>query len=166
MAGLLNTGAFHRARTRYLTEKDAIRIYSKATLIDAWDGAYPPEDTGSSGLAVAKVAKAEGRISAYKHAFGIEQALKALQLGPVITGVTWYEGFDHPDAHGVVKLGGQDRGGHEFEVVGYDPSTDLCAAWNSWGKTWGKGGMFFFTSKAWDALLQEQGDVTVPLPLI
>lgn len=167
MAGLLNTAPFHRAHARYLKEQDALRIYSKATALDTWDGTYPPDDTGSSGLAVAKAAKGEGRIRGYRHAFGIEQALRALQHGPVITGVTWYETFDIPGADSaLVAIGGQERGGHEFEVVGYDPVTDIVSAWNSWGPNWGKGGMFFFTSATWATLLEQQGDVTVPLPLL
>src|SRR5437764_15082615 len=35
---------------------DADRIYSLATTLDAFPGSYPPDDTGSSGLAAAKAA--------------------------------------------------------------------------------------------------------------
>lgn len=165
-AGLLNTDPFRAARKgRLLTEKDAVTIYELATTLDSIAGEYPPTDTGSSGLAVCKAAKQLGYISGYKHAFSLAAALAALKTGPVITGVPWYEGFDTPDANGVVEISGQVRGGHEFEILGYDPATDLVTAENSWGSSYGIVGRFFFTSKTWGELLARQGDVTVPIPL-
>jgi hypothetical protein len=141
----------------------AVSIYEAATLIDGAPGSYPPDDTGSDGLSVCKVAKSRGLISSYQHAFSLAQALAALQTGPVITGVDWYEGFDNPDANGLVSIGGSIRGGHEFEVLGYDPTTDLVTAVNSWGRSWGVAGRFHFTSATWGQLLDAQGDVTVPI---
>lgn len=165
LAGVLNTAPFRRKGAKLLTEKDAVAIYQAATVIDGFPGQYPPDDTGSSGLAVCKAAKARGLIAGYTHAFGIADALRALQTGPVITGVNWYDGFDRPDANGLVRISGQVRGGHEFEVLGYDPATDLVTAENSWGPGWGVKGRFHFTSSTWAQLLAEQGDVTVPVPL-
>lgn len=165
MVGALNTTPLRKTGVKLLVEKDAVSIYEAATIIDGVPGQYPPDDTGSSGLAVCKVAKTRGLISGYTHAFSVTQALQALMAGPVITGVNWYEGFDTPDANGLVRISGQIRGGHEFEVRGYDPATDLVTAENSWGKSWGVTGLFHFTSKTWATLLGEQGDVSVPLPL-
>lgn len=165
-AGLLNTAPFRQARGgKLLTEKDAVAIYELATTLDAIAGQYPPTDTGSSGLGACKAAKKLGYISGYKHAFSIHAALEALMDGPVITGVNWYDGFDNPDANGLVEISGQVRGGHEFEVLGYDPATDLVTAENSWGRTWGVKGRFHFTSATWARLLAEQGDATVPVPV-
>ncbi len=163
MAGALNTAPLRKTGAKALTEKDAVAIYELATTLDSIPGSYPPDDTGSSGLAVCKAAKAKGLISGYTHAFSLAQALAALQAGPVITGVDWVEGFDRPDASGLVELTGQVRGGHEFEVVGYDPATDLVTAINSWGKGWGVNGRFRFTSLTWGRLLAARGDVTVPV---
>lgn len=165
MAGALNTLPIHKTLAKALVEKDAISIYEQATEIDNIPGQYPPDDTGSSGLAVCKVAKTRGLISGYRHAFNLTQALQALQTGTVITGVSWYEGFDNPDTTGLVEIAGQVRGGHEFEILGYDPATDLLTAANSWGTGWGVAGRFHFTSKTWAELLDDQGDVTVPVPL-
>jgi len=161
VAGCLNTMPLNRGKP-LLDERDALNIYSRATHLDHYKGLYPPDDTGSSGLAACKAAKQLGLIAAYRHAFGINHTLAALQLGPVVTGVNWYEGFDRPDSHGRVTISGEVRGGHEFEVVGYDPHTHLCAAWQSWGRSFGLGGIFLFTDATWDRLLHEQGDVTVP----
>lgn len=160
-AGAINTEPVYHSGARVLHEADAVRLYQAATLLDSIPGSYPPDDTGSTGLAVAKAAHNMGLISSYRHAFGIAQALAALQLGPVITGTAWYESFDQPDDHGIVQIGGQVRGGHEYVAVGYDPATDLVMFDNSWGRGWGLHGAFYYTSRTWATLLEQQGDVTV-----
>ncbi len=163
LAGALNTEPLHKAHAKILHEKDAVKLYELASTLDEVEGSYPPDDTGSSGLAVCKAAKELGLIAAYRHAFGITHALGALQVGPVITGVDWYEGFDSPGEHGLVEIAGQVRGGHEFEVIGYDPSRRLVRAVNSWGPDWGERGCFSLTVDAWATLLEARGDVTVPV---
>lgn len=158
-AGLLMTDPLFE-RGRKLTEEDAVKLYSQATHNDRLKGVYPPEDTGSSGLAVMKAAKQLGFITAYDHAFGLQHALEALVLAPVITGVNWYSGFDDPDSDGMVGISGHVRGGHEFEVVGLDAEAHTVRACNSWGPDWGDHGFFQFSWETWDRLLHEQGDVT------
>ena len=63
-----------------------------------------------------KAAKQLGLISSYRHAFGVEHALEALVLRPVITGIRWYTSFDTPDSNGLVEIasGATVRGGHEI----------------------------------------------------
>src|SRR5581483_12008172 len=116
MAGALMTDPFYQDG-RSLTEKDAVELYAEATRLGRFPGVYPPDDTGSSGLAVAKAAKREGYISSYRHAFGLQQALGALVVGPVITGVKWYSSFDQPLPTGEIQLTDDAfvRGGHEIE---------------------------------------------------
>lgn len=158
MAGLLMTDPFWHPGLA-LTEADAVSIYKLGTVKDEFDGAYPPHDTGSSGLGVARAAKSLGYITSYRHAFGIDAALRALVLRPVITGVPWYSSFDHPGPGGLVELGGTIRGGHEFVVVQIDVEDETVGAWNSWGPQWGDRGMFKFSFDTWDQLLRQQGDV-------
>lgn len=164
-AGAINTNPVHLVHRPLLHEADALAIYELATQLDSIPGSYPPDDTGSSGLAAAKAAQQKGLITSYRHAFGIDDALQALMAGPVITGVNWYEGFDNPNPNGYVEIAGQVRGGHEFEVIGYQhgptPDESLLIAENSWGTGWGMHGRFTFTVKTWAQLLAEQGDVTV-----
>ncbi len=163
MAGALMTDPFFQLG-RDLGEKDAVELYSEATRLDRVPGTYPPDDTGSSGLAVAKAAKRAGYISSYRNAFGLQQALGALVVGPVITGVKWYSSFDHPDATGEVKIAADAfvRGGHEFEVNGLDVENRRVWCVQSWGPTWGGlgNGTFFLSWDTWDALLQDGGDAT------
>jgi hypothetical protein len=147
-----------------LSEADAIHVYEKETSLEGQP--YPPNDPGGSGLMVCKAAKQLGLISSYKHAFGIQHALEALVLRPVITGIKWYTSFDSPDPHtGLVELtpGATVRGGHEILADEIDAPNRLVWFWNSWGTQFGLGGRFCMSFDTWQQLLQDQGDVTVPL---
>jgi hypothetical protein len=149
------------------TEQFAVSLYSHATEIDGIPGQYPPEDTGSSGLAVCKVAKRMGLIGSYNHALSVNGLLHALQIQPVIVGVPWFEGFDQPDSTGLVHATGQIRGGHEFVIRGYEHDDDseddsYLFADNSWGDGWGVRGHFRFTVSTWRTLMSHQADVTIP----
>jgi hypothetical protein len=148
-------------------EAFAVSLYSHATAIDGIPGQYPPDDTGSSGLAVCKVAKSMGLIGSYHHALTVSGLLHALQLGPVIIGAPWYEGFDRPDEHtGAVEIGGAIRGGHEFLVRAYQHGPTEADSWliadNSWGSSWGVKGQFRFSVATWRTLAANQADVTIP----
>ena len=134
----------------------------EATRLDSTPGSYPPDDTGSSGLAVAKAAKGEGLISSYAHAFGIDHALAALMAGPVICGTNWYEGMFTPDPKGLVTISGALAGGHEWALVGVNVTTRILTSLNSWGSSWGDKGKFYMSWATFTRLLAQQGDVTVP----
>lgn len=148
-------------------EQQAVQLYSEATQLDDYDGSYPPEDTGSDGLSVAKAAKKAGLISGYQHATSLEAALTALAAGPVITGVNWYDSFDVPSEDGqiAIKHGAQVRGGHEFVVDQLDVENRRVWLANSWGTGWGIEGRAYMSWDTWGRLLAEQGDVTVFVPL-
>lgn len=146
-------------------EKQAVALYSAATRLDDVHGQYPPTDTGSTGLAVAKAAAKYGLISGYQHAFSLDTALKALAVSPLIVGVNWYEGFDSPDKNGHVSISGQVRGGHEFLLYGIDATERVVLARNSWGASWGVQGCFSFSWDDFGRLLSEQGDATMFVPL-
>ena len=146
-----------------LNEANAVQVYERETALEGKP--YPPNDPGGSGLMVCKAAKQMGLISSYTHAFGIEHALQALTLCPVITGVNWYSSFDTPDGDGLVAIapGATVRGGHEVVADGIDADNQLVWFWNSWGPGWGVGGRFCMKFETWDQLLQEHGDATVPV---
>jgi hypothetical protein len=148
-------------------EQQAVSLYSAATALDDYDGAYPPVDTGSDGLSVAKAAQAAGLISGYTHCFSIDDVLDALGTQPVITGVNWYSSFDTPDENGIVTLPRKAtvRGGHEFVLTEIDADRELIGADNSWDLTWGLQGRFYIPFAVYERLLSEEGDATVFVPL-
>lgn len=148
-----------------LDENEAVALYSAATKLDSAPGSYPPDDTGSDGLSVAKAAKNAGLISAYLHITSVAAAQNAIQTGPFIVGTNWYEGMDNPDSTGLVKPTGAVRGGHEYLCVGYDADKDLWHFDNSWGTSYGVDGTFCYSSATFKKLLAEQGDATVFVPL-
>ncbi len=107
---------------RDLAESDAVRLYSEATHLDKIRGSYPPQDTGSSGLAVAKAAKKEGWFTGYEHAFGLLDLLHGLSQRPGIMGLNWYTSFDSPLPSGECALAAAAtvRGGHEVQMFRLD----------------------------------------------
>jgi hypothetical protein len=149
-----------------MNEAEAVTLYSHAELIDG-DGPYPPNDNGSSGLSVCKAAKNAGLIAGYTNGFSLQDALAALQAGPVITGVNWYDSFDSPASSGLVTISknASVRGGHEFVVRGCDVGARTVFCDNSWGTSYGLNGSFLMSWDTWQQLLGEQGDVTIPVPL-
>lgn len=166
--GCMGTGQFYATvdgRDRYhaLNEADAVAVYSRATQIDPFTGAYPPDDTGSDGLSVAKVLTEAGMIAGYRHAFSLDAALAALMQSPVITGTVWRDGMFNPNADGLVTPSGPVAGGHEYVADGYDAARGWVWFRNSWGD-WAKAGSFAMEAEAWGKLLDDDGDVTVFTP--
>jgi hypothetical protein len=167
--GCLGTGPFFAtvsAADRYfhLDENDAIDLYSEATRIDPYPGAYPPDDTGSDGLTVAKVLTGYGQIAGYEWAFTLADALLALMDRPVITGINWYSDMFNPNPSGLIRPTGSLAGGHEIVVDEYDAARGWVGFSNSWGTGWGLNGRFYMTAEDWGTLLDRQGDVTVFVP--
>jgi C1A family cysteine protease len=155
----LNTGPLYAGRV--LGAVDGYGLYAQATLLDAWDGAWPGEDTGSSGLAVAKAARRCGLVRGYRHAFGLKHALAALTIAPLIIGIPWYEGMFEPTGDGFLELAGEVAGGHEIAVVGLDYDGEYVVILNSWGPSWGASGRAKLRWTALGRLLSEGGDATI-----
>ena len=166
MAGVLMTDPFWTTG-RLLTESDAVRLYSEATHLDKIRGNYPPDDTGSSGLAVAKAAQKEGWIKGYEHAFGLDHLLSGLSQRPGILGIYWYTSFDTPLATGECPLtpNATVRGGHEVEMFRLDVAQNQVWCYQSWGPTWGGlgDGTFWFSFQTLTQLLAQKGDATFPV---
>ncbi len=158
-AQCLNSKPYHKLWSRYYVQADAVDFYSRATKLDPWDGEYPPTDTGSSGLAVAKALKNLGLISSYRHAFGLEHTRAALQSGPVLVGTNWYSSMFAPNL-GWVSPKGSPVGGHEYLLVG-DNLKGRLKFLNSWGRGWAMKGNFYMSYESFGRLLGEQGDATV-----
>jgi len=150
-----------------LDEAEAVKLYSAATRLDAFAGAFPPTDTGSDGTSVDKAAQAAGLISGYTHANGIDQILQALMAGPALFGIDWYDSFDTPATDGLVAITANAyvRGGHEVVGRRVDADRKWIGFDNSWSADWGSAGSFWMS---WDdvaSLMANGGDCVVPVPL-
>lgn len=143
-------------------ERFAIGLYEQATVLDDIPGSYPGQDTGSSGLAIAKALVARGLMRTYLHAFGLTPMLSALQSQPVLVGINWYESMFDPKADGTLEIAGDVAGGHEIVCDGVWIKERMLRFPNSWGPGWGDKGYFFLSFDQMDRLLGEGGDVTVP----
>lgn len=165
--GCLGTGVFYGSHgTHYgLNEAGAVALYSDATRADPYEGDYPPTDTGSDGLTIAKVLTAAGEIAGYQHTFSLEDALKALTVTPFITGVYWYSDMFSPAPDGRVRPSGAIAGGHEFVADELDATNQRIWFTNSWSSEWGVNGRFYMSWDDYGLLLAQQGDVTIFVPI-
>lgn len=170
--GCLGSGPFWEEGLTVLNPTDAlvdetyaVNVYSDATKLDPFRGTYPPTDTGSDGLSVAKVLKNRGLISGYVHATTMAAVLTALSQTPVIAGLEWREDMFNPDPDGRIHITGAVAGGHEILVDELDVENQRIWIHNSWGPDWGVHGRAYFTWNDFATLLSRQGDVTQFVPI-
>lgn len=143
-------------------EAFAVQLYADATTVDPYPGVYPPQDTGSSGLAICKVLKTRTTIRGYRWARSPYGLLRLLQSGPVLQGMPWYKAFFAPDKHGFIDADPHWSssgvvGGHEVEAVGVkldrsDAFNSTILYVNSWGASWGNGGRFRMRLRTYEQL--------------
>ncbi|MFB6805492.1 C1 family peptidase [Streptomyces sp. NPDC056387] len=164
-AGAAASRGLFAAGSHLLDEAFAVALYSLATRLDAYRGSYPPTDTGSSGLGVAKALKALGLASSYSHAFAVAALDSALQSGPVMIGIPWLQSMYDTATDGriLVQRTSPVSGGHEIELNRFDASAGEYWLTNSWGTGWGQAGSGYLTAADLQWLLSRQGDVTIPV---
>lgn len=170
-AHTVNTNPVRRGLAGRSTARgvDAMRWYERATALDVFAGQFPPDDTGSSGLAACQALVEAGVISRYEWAFGFEHGLDSIAAGPFMQGTWWTEAMFRPDADGRVHPTGADAGGHEYEWVGVEvrsklnPSKNRAWYMNSWGAGWGEAGYFYMTFDDAAALVGRDGDLIRPI---
>src|SRR5262249_61269549 len=65
-----------------LNEQAAAEIYHEATILDPYQGTYPPTDTGSDGLSVTQVAQHLGYADTDTHTPPLPHVQPPAQAGP------------------------------------------------------------------------------------
>jgi hypothetical protein len=157
---------------KFADETYALKIYHENTVLDGYPGTYPPDDTGSSGLAAAKSLEKFGLAGSYRHAVSMTTLISGLQTGPCIVGTEWTSGMFNTDKNYYVKPTGKVEGGHEYWCIGCDLERQELWFRNSWGASWGTeipnvcpSQAFRITIPNFTKLLAAQGDATFPIPV-
>lgn len=146
----------NRVTGRVLNMAWALALYHRNTQLDPFPGEYPPDDTGSSGLASAKSAIELGLGGRYEWEFrgadGVAQNI--MQGRPMSVGTYWYDGMFSPDRNGLIKPTGAVAGGHQYLIHGYNKSKDTLVG-RCW---WGSFKTFNIRRGDLDMLIQDGGD--------
>lgn len=178
--GLPPTKGFNTRQ--YLKQINALDLYSLATTKDndGIPGEYPPEDTGTSGVGIAKAMQERGGIERYNWTFTFNDFLAALQTQPIMLGTNWYDSMFEYDSNGFViepNFKAEPVGGHAFLAFAqrwnYKDHPLAIGCTNHWvwddNSPWGvrissHDGCFWIAGDWSEQLLiHEQGDSLVPV---
>jgi hypothetical protein len=167
-AGALMTAPFYIS-PRVFDETTAVTFYSQATHFNGQAGQfYPPNDTGSSGPAVAEALEKDLLIASYGHTTDLQSSLNALAVAPGIFGINWMTSFDTPLPTGQCPLtaGATVRGGHEIQSFRNDTENQAIWFYQSWGPSWGGlgNGTFWISYQDLTSLFGESADGTFFVP--
>ena len=142
----------------------AVQWYHRAQRLDEWPG---EQYTGTSVNAAMRVGRTYGWWDGWRWAFGVEDMRAAIQLGPLVLGIPWFARMYDTDTDGVVRLGGQQVGGHCLLVVGWvtDYAGHGPGFWwvNSWGEGYGINGAAFVPEATMRTLVAKVGECAVPV---
>jgi len=166
--GLLGTDPFFETLPLVLPysldEAGALKLYSDEEVFDG-EGTYPPNDVGGSGLSVSSVIANAFLTSGTQHTFSANDALKALSKTPVLFGTNWYNSMFNPASDGKLTIGGGGiAGGHELLIREIDAPNERVWLDNSWDISWGIQGRCYISFEDFNTLLNEDGDITIPIP--
>lgn len=147
-----------------LATANAIRWYRRAQRADEWPGDGYEGTSVNAGM---HVGREFGWWSGWRWAFGVEDMRSAVQLGPLVLGIPWHARMYRTAADGVVRIGGEQVGGHCLLVVGW--ATDYAGHgpgfwWlNSWGSSYGINGAAFVPEDTMHTLIEGVGECAVPV---
>ena len=131
-------------------------LYNKAKKRDHIEG----EDySGTTLLGVGKALLHDLKIiERYEWCFGLRDIIMTVGFrGPVVLGVTWYEGMSKPSVDGLIRPTGKVVGGHAIMVQGVNVDFQYAVLHNSWGKDWGHGGNCYILFSDLEYLLSQMG---------
>jgi len=149
----------NRVMGQVLNMDHAHQLYRFATIFDPFPGEWPPDDSGSSGLAACKAAKQLGLGGEYRHVFGgADEIVQLIMLGRVVTvGTWWYDGMFRSDEIGRIEPTGARVGGHQYLIRGYHKPLD-CVVVRCW---WGKFKDVWMRRDHLNDLLMDGGDAQI-----
>lgn len=146
----------NRVKGKVLGMACAHEGYSLTTTLDPFQGQWPPDDTGSNGLAAAKAAQQMGLGGEYRWYFGgADEIVQAIQDGWVVDiGSWWHWDMFEPDEDGYIRATGGYAGGHQYVARAYWKSRDwvgLRCWWGSYRDVW-------IARADLDSLMHDDGD--------
>lgn len=154
---------------RLLKIDAAAALYHRAQQLDDRPGV---DYSGTSVLAGMQAGVEAGYFGSYLWAFGTRDIATALgHKRPVIVGVPWLTGMYDTGPGGLVEVKGDDNGaGHCLAVVklrmrGPQGQPGVHFGWlNSWGRSYGDGGIGWIHHRALAELLADRGEAAIPVP--
>lgn len=134
-------------------------IYEQAQFVDEWPG----EDyEGTSVRGGVKYLQSASFVKSYYWAFDINTIVQyILTYGPMVVGTDWYTSMFYPDRTGMIRTTGRLAGGHAYVLNGVDTIARKFRIKNSWGKSWGKGGMAYISFNDMAKLIANQGEACI-----
>lgn len=132
-------------------------IWRRAREIDEFEDT---ETDGTSVRAGCDVLKAMGFIKSYHWADNTNEinryilGTKSRRGSTIVVGTPWLSKMNSP-RDGVVTIGGTEEGGHCYLIIGVDLTKGIYICANSWGLSYGKGGLFSVSIKQWAPLLKD-----------
>lgn len=170
-ADILNTGTFSRSRRRpqgrrtYFGSDSGFGFYEYATLLDPFPDKWPPEDFGTTTTAGAEAMRKSGYIDRYEHTWSMSGFLAALERQPVMLGTLWTSEMSDPTNKGFAVPSGELVGGHAYMAFGVNYPEEKIRCQNHWGPEWGLKGDFYVSFQDMDWLINNGGEVVVPIPV-
>lgn len=163
--GTSGEAAASPVRVPHITNDVAFSVYNRAKEIDEFEGV---DYEGTSVRAGMLVGREKGWWTGFQWATNIPAFLTALQTGPVVIGLEWWDGmYDAPN--GILRATGKVVGGHCILVTGYTPKHPVLRVpafrlRNSWGPSWGLNGSAYIEASALeDLVFGRGGEAAVPV---